>query len=931
MTQFYYDTFRAMFKDVFVRFAGEWKPEGGFNVADMRRFLRYVYAVSQLARYEAAEVPLGENALATARRAVKDASNSLSPERKAIYDKYAQEYFNTWNNMLKQLASLFPSMEPFLRRISNDFDTPYIPNIYQTENDIVLEEVGRMRGGKRLVEELKGGGDFTQVRDPLAQAMLTMRALITASMKNQIKANMVTMQRFGNALSRKAAETLGLTIESKGRQLDEMVTRVREWIGPDAKFVSDETLRNLIKYFQEPTEIGGRVMVNYYAEDGSTTQIAVPVKTALAFDAFTSPALPLWFNLLYRLPVQVFKIMTTGASLAFGARNLVKDVGTGAVQRYSKTKGWEAFAIWLNTLTTLAKNNDAKQIAKELGIAYGSWINVGNDRATADLAEMFGIETVGSKTRSIVERFEMFLSATEVVTRAAEGANVIVTNIRNGSYKVGNFKDPSKVSLRGNQLTDGTTTMRLIDAWHQLSREQMDEIFVAEQRVSTDFRDMGRTSQWVNQMVPYFGAAVGGMRQMVRAYRGDKNAFVMRAGMYILIPTLVSWWLNKDEDWYKDQDAVGKYMNWQFKMGDTIVRVPKPQDVGHLFGTIPEAILNSLYQQDKDEVVRMMKPVMEQLMPFSVTPIGMLSDALGPIGKTIVEQYANKNVFTGREIVPKSELGFLPIEQVGPWTSQFATMIASAMNTTPGAPDYLKSPRRVDHIVRGIFGRVPYEWGDAFVFLGNPTKWGEKANIPAVGAFFQRGGTGGVTSLAQNQVYDDAITLQSYQQSRRFKLTPAQERYLERLNSTKSALGIMRIEMRNANTPRLRRDIGDEMRRRAQETIATRPENMEPEPLSAEELRIRAAKRTIEGAADLMRQKVKDELRARRPNLPDDKLDAYVQRMLVRDSRMRKLSQLRRFVKIASERPSERAMRNLDIAEQQAKFIIGEFTGVQPQ
>jgi len=141
----------------------------------------------------------------------------------------------------------------------------------------------------------------------------------------------------------------------------------------------------------------------------------------------------------------------------------------------------------------------------------------------------------------------------------------------------------------------------------------------------------------------------------------------------------------------------------------------------------------------------------------------------------------------------------------------------------------------------------------------------------------------------------------------------------------------MRIEMRNANTPRLRRDIGDEMRRIAQETIATRPENMEPEPLSAEELRIRAAKRTIEGAADLMRQKVKDELRARRPNLPDDKLDAYVQRMLVRDSRMRKLSQLRRFVKIASERPSERAMRNLDIAEQQAKFIIGEFTGVQPQ
>ena len=64
------------------------------------------------------------------------------------------------------------------------------------------------------------------------------------------------------------------------------------------------------------------------------------------------------------------------------------------------------------------------------------------------------------------------------------------------------------------------------------------------------------------------------------------------------IPAIMSWYKNKDKDWYKNLPPAYKYNNLFFEIGGNVFRLPIPFELGIIFMSAPQAALDTM--KDKD-------------------------------------------------------------------------------------------------------------------------------------------------------------------------------------------------------------------------------------------------------------------------------------------------------------------------------------------
>lgn len=195
--------------------------------------------------------------------------------------------------------------------------------------------------------------------------------------------------------------------------------------------------------------------------------------------------------------------------------------------------------------------------------------------------------------------------------------------------------------------------------------------------------------------VPFFNARLQGLDLFYRASTGNMNnkdaAAIKRQfwgrGMTMAGLSAVYWMMVSDDEEYKKQEQETKDNNWIIpSIG---AKIPIPFEVGVLFKVVPERIAAYLFGDDtgqdlKDSVMR----GLVSTFAFNPTP---------QIVKPIAEAVVDFNPFTWRPILGK---GLQEVEakyQVGPSTSQFATVIAQNLGL---------SPMKVDHILKGYSGTI---------------------------------------------------------------------------------------------------------------------------------------------------------------------------------------------------------------------------------
>ena len=155
--------------------------------------------------------------------------------------------------------------------------------------------------------------------------------------------------------------------------------------------------------------------------------------------------------------------------------------------------------------------------------------------------------------------------------------------------------------------------------------------------------------------------------------------------------------INWDDEEYWKLPEWDRNNYWHFNPGTTShIRVPKPFEVGALFGTIPEAIFTGMRgKEDVNEVLGKMLRIMAGASPSLPLPQG---------AKQVLELEMNKNIFTGMPIVNPWALNDVPEEQYSLRTSVTLREIAEAMPRS--APEWTRSPNKLEHVYRGMTGTL---------------------------------------------------------------------------------------------------------------------------------------------------------------------------------------------------------------------------------
>lgn len=244
-----------------------------------------------------------------------------------------------------------------------------------------------------------------------------------------------------------------------------------------------------------------------------------------------------------------------------------------------------------------------------------------------------------------------------------------------------------------------------------------------------DFSMMGasRFIQGASLVLPFFNARLQGLGKLSRELRDNPREIAKRAGM-ITAMSLGLLAANWDDERYEELPDWDKDANWHFFVGDQHFRIPKPFEIGVMFGTIPERMVRAM--GDKDTGAQFGKAVARAIGDtFALNPTPQ-------IVKPLVEAAFNYDTFRGTPIDSPQDLAVKAEARYNEQTS----LLMRELGEMSGL-----SPKQLEHLVigyTGTMGSYVMATADGLIRASRP---GESASwradeIPLVKAVYR--GTG---------------------------------------------------------------------------------------------------------------------------------------------------------------------------------------------
>lgn len=262
--------------------------------------------------------------------------------------------------------------------------------------------------------------------------------------------------------------------------------------------------------------------------------------------------------------------------------------------------------------------------------------------------------------------------------------------------------EPLRTMIAFNETCEQLARMGLYKRVKQRGGSAIEAATVASDS-TVNFMRSGTVTKKYNRVIPFFNATIQGGLKFFKEWKKDPVGVALASFKYITMPTLVMYFLNKDEDWYKDMPLDQKNKAWYIKINGTIYSFAKPPVLGQLFGSFPERLLDVALEDDTSEAP---KDCLVQAVK------GFFPTYTSPAIEKVFEWQANYNFYKGRPIVDQ-RLGKLSDEyQYTPYTSESAKWAGRTFGV---------SPMKVDNTFYGLTGSLGY----AFNAL---VDWGLKEN-----------------------------------------------------------------------------------------------------------------------------------------------------------------------------------------------------------
>ena len=353
--------------------------------------------------------------------------------------------------------------------------------------------------------------------------------------------------------------------------------------------------------------------------------------------------------------------LRAGATLSpeFILRNPVRDMIGAAI--YSK-HGFIPIVDTFKGLSLYLKKGQAYWEYKKSGAAHAAMVSLDRDYLGGQLRDIMKRESKFTKLiKNPIEALRAMSEATEMATRLAE-----YDNARKGYTGVSNRlfgKERKPLSAR--------------------------EAALESRDITLDFSRRGTNTKKANQVIAFFNATIQGADKMARAFKEDPRGMTVKTMLYITLPSVLLWYMNKDDERYQELPQWEKDTFWIIPGKENMYKIPKPFEAGILFGTAFERMLQYMDDKKNDRKGVGFKGFGERV--FDSFAPSFMPTAMIPI----VEATTNYSLFRQRNIIPQSQENLPARLQYGANSSEVAKFVGDKINVSP----YI-----VDNTIRGYGG-----------------------------------------------------------------------------------------------------------------------------------------------------------------------------------------------------------------------------------
>jgi len=257
--------------------------------------------------------------------------------------------------------------------------------------------------------------------------------------------------------------------------------------------------------------------------------------------------------------------------------------------------------------------------------------------------------------------------------------------------------------------------------------------------VTIDFKKSGSQIQAWNLISAFFNARLQGYAKIFDGFKNRPVQTMAKTSAYIVAPSILLWLKNHDDPRYQELPRWQKDLFWIFITDDdTVYRIPKPFELGLVFGTGTEKLLDFIKSKEPGKIGDFIKELaitnLKNLMPIPTSAV------------PLIEQKFNTSLFTNRPIVPRDMENILPEYQWTEYTSETAKVIGTGLRYIMGDQSQWGSPARIDAVISnwtGTLGRHLIKLADKALIdsgiVDDPIKPTDTlADMPIIKAFIVR-------------------------------------------------------------------------------------------------------------------------------------------------------------------------------------------------
>ncbi len=425
-----------------------------------------------------------------------------------------------------------------------------------------------------------------------------------------------------------AKETIKETITEK---VERVVTQVEKTVyEPELNIRLPSKAAEIFRAIREPLRPNEIAVF----ENGKRNVYSLDRDTAAAFKSLDAETA----NLFVKIIAIPAKTLRAGAILSpdFMARNAIRDQLTAGL--LSKSGYYPVFDFVRGAMSLIKKDEH-----------FGNWLKAGGaNSAMVSVDRQYLKEHLFnlSKETGLMER------GWNVVKSPLEGLRVASELIENAT-RLGEFKRAAR----------GAT-----------DKQSLQEAAFSSREVTLDFARIGANMRAINMISAFTNVQIQGLDRVVRGFGDNPIGMSAKIGAGITLPSMLLWWANHDDERWTEIPRWQKDLFWIVMTKDHVYRIPKPFELGVIFGSLPERAMEQYFTDHPNA-----------LADFGESLIGALTPNLTPqIAQPLIEQFSGTSLFTGAPLVPYRMESLLPEYQYTEYTTELAKAIGSLIGAVPG-------------------------------------------------------------------------------------------------------------------------------------------------------------------------------------------------------------------------------------------------------